>query len=292
MRSNVCVIWLTVVLVSSPLAGAEVGYRLTGNVTQLGSTQPYGIPIPIGTSVTIQFVYDPSRPATHPNSTCDCLGYQQDHINGFWAEFGGVRVQADSYLVQVSNNIQFPGQQPYDSFSVAFSNAFSPPLAEDLIVEELSRTTGLLSFTLSGDSNLFAGPSLPQSLNPGGFSFPSRFNAFADNGDSSVEVLYTLNSLQPIELLTSDHDLDGDVDGRDFIIWQRYFSKNGQNGDSNFDGHVDSLDLDEWQFQYGESTNSLIATGIPEPSTFSSSIVLLLVYLFHRSANSGKGYSN
>jgi hypothetical protein len=292
MRSNVCVIWLTVVLIPSPLIGAEVGYRLTGSVTQLGSTQPYGIPIPIGTSVTIQFVYDSSRPATHPNPTCDCLGYQQDHINGFWAEFGGVRVQANSYLVQISNNIQFPGQQPFDSFSVAFSSTFSPSLAEDLIVEELSRTTGLLSFTLSGNSNLFAGPTLPQSLNSSSFSFPSRFNAFADNGDSSVEVLYTLNSLQPIELLTSDHDLDGDVDGRDFIIWQRYFSKNGQNGDGNFDGHVDSLDLDEWQFQYGESTNSLIAKGIPEPSTFSSSIVLLLGYLFHRSANSGKGYSN
>jgi hypothetical protein len=276
MKKISCLVWGAAVLAVFSASGAEVGYRLTGGVSQLGSTHPYGINIPVGTSVAIQFVYDNSRPATHSNSTCDCWGYQQDHINGFWADFGGVRVQADSYVVQVSNNIQFSGQPPFDSFSVAFSNTFSPPLADNLKVEGLPRTTGLLSFTLSGNSSMFADSALPPSLNPNSFSLPSRFNAFADNMDSSVEVLYTLNSFQSVGLLTSDHDLDGDVDGRDFLTWQRYYASSGQNGDSNFDGIVDALDLAEWQSHYGESDNSMIAESVPEPPVASAVMILIL----------------
>jgi glucose/arabinose dehydrogenase len=75
---------------------------------------------------------------------------------------------------------------------------------------------------------------------------------------------------------SADFDDDGDVDGRDFLIWQRnsnavgYFSA----GDANHDGFVDSADLTIWQDQYGTQSPLLSASAaIPEPATLA--LVLL-----------------
>lgn len=70
---------------------------------------------------------------------------------------------------------------------------------------------------------------------------------------------------------SADFDADGDVDGRDFLVWQRGFGLGDQTdnslGDANFDGDIDELDLAVWQEQFGEST-ALISTAIPEPSSY------------------------
>lgn len=63
---------------------------------------------------------------------------------------------------------------------------------------------------------------------------------------------------------TGDFDGDGDVDGRDFLAWQRgYGTTTGaaqSDGDSNADGDVDAGDLATWQDSYGQTTNSPLAT--------------------------------
>lgn len=68
---------------------------------------------------------------------------------------------------------------------------------------------------------------------------------------------------------SADFDGDGDVDGRDFIVWQRGFGLGDQNdnslGDANFDGDINELDLAVWQEQFGESTPEIIA--VPEPGS-------------------------
>ncbi len=72
----------------------------------------------------------------------------------------------------------------------------------------------------------------------------------------------------------ADFDNDGDVDGADFLIWQRGFGIGTQNfeGDADFSGNVDGTDLAIWQNLYG--TGPLAAIGsVPEPS----SVMLLLV---------------
>ncbi len=52
----------------------------------------------------------------------------------------------------------------------------------------------------------------------------------------------------------ADFDLDGDVDGRDFLAWQRGFGLNGtasrSDGDANKDANVDAADLDIWEQEY------------------------------------------
>jgi hypothetical protein len=68
----------------------------------------------------------------------------------------------------------------------------------------------------------------------------------------------------------ADFDGDGDIDGRDFLIWQRGFGGEASltTGDANDDGTVDALDLAIWQAQYA-NVPELVATNVavPEPST-------------------------
>jgi CSLREA domain-containing protein len=58
-------------------------------------------------------------------------------------------------------------------------------------------------------------------------------------------------------LFNADFDGDGDIDGRDFLIWQRgYGRKSGaaqSDGDATVDGRVDGVDLVVWQGTYGET---------------------------------------
>jgi hypothetical protein len=49
------------------------------------------------------------------------------------------------------------------------------------------------------------------------------------------------NDVTLFATLPGDFDLDGDVDGRDFLVWQRGGSPNG----------INSGDLALWQAQYG-----------------------------------------
>ena len=72
-----------------------------------------------------------------------------------------------------------------------------------------------------------------------------------------------------------DFDLDGDVDGNDFLIWQNgYGTASGATvwkGDTDHDGDVDGNDFLAWQNNYGSSV--LIGLGdasfatVPEPGT-------------------------
>jgi hypothetical protein len=98
--------------------------------------------------------------------------------------------------------------------------------------------------------------------------------------------------------LDGDFDLDGDVDGRDLMIWQRNYgygdglALGGEvtalrtHGDTNGDWKVDGLDLADWQANYG-SGGSLAAstTAVPEPATIA--IIMPLGYLLIRHRRHG-----
>lgn len=69
---------------------------------------------------------------------------------------------------------------------------------------------------------------------------------------------------------SGDFNRDGDVDGRDFLAWQRNvglatgvtFAK----GDANHDGEINATDLAIWQTQYANGSLAGLST-VPEPST-------------------------
>lgn len=73
---------------------------------------------------------------------------------------------------------------------------------------------------------------------------------------------------------SADFDNDGDVDGRDFLTWQRNFGKlvnaTHAQGDADGDGDVDADDVLVVRAQYGpvvETPPLLVVTAIPEPAT-------------------------
>jgi hypothetical protein len=95
------------------------------------------------------------------------------------------------------------------------------------------------------------------------------------SGGLFFDVLYGPNAVTLMVSILGDFDLDGDVDGADFLAWQRGESPHP----------LSSSDLNDWRENFGNVASSMNAasTGIPEPSSF----VLLLgmaALLFRRHA--------
>jgi hypothetical protein len=66
---------------------------------------------------------------------------------------------------------------------------------------------------------------------------------------------------------TADFDLDDDVDGADYLTWQRNLGLTGSatlaDGDANGDHNVSAADLAIWQSQFAAATS---AAAVPEPN--------------------------
>ena len=75
---------------------------------------------------------------------------------------------------------------------------------------------------------------------------------------------------------SADFDTDGDVDGADFLAWQRGFgtaSPTPSEGDADFDADVDAADLGIWQTNFGSRT-PLLATATSGPSPVASAAMI------------------
>jgi len=88
-----------------------------------------------------------------------------------------------------------------------------------------------------------------------------------DNSDyisTNTVVSLEIESSTPVSpgLDTADFDEDGDVDGKDFLQWQRGFNVASLaglgHGDANFDGDIDAADEMIWEGQFGVSASPSI----------------------------------
>lgn len=116
------------------------------------------------------------------------------------------------------------------------------------------------------------------------FNWSAAFNtvyfgwsSLANPGGTNTNIAY-FDNFRVTELpeeSSADFDADGDVDGNDFLIWQRGFGSAGglDQGDANGDGSVDELDLDVWKTQFGSAPISAAANSIPEPSALPLAVV-------------------
>ncbi len=79
-------------------------------------------------------------------------------------------------------------------------------------------------------------------------------------------VLMGLSS-ETVAVDDADFDGDNDVDGADFLIWQRNLGAGSTQttGDANGDGLVNASDLAIWQNQYGTTPAAGAAGAVPEP---------------------------
>ena len=84
---------------------------------------------------------------------------------------------------------------------------------------------------------------------------------------TSLSVLINPDATLDVADPNADFDGDGDIDGADFLTWQRNLGSGTSppQGDADNDGDVDGEDLVVWETQYGDSPNSIAAT-VPEPS--------------------------
>jgi beta-glucanase (GH16 family) len=96
------------------------------------------------------------------------------------------------------------------------------------------------------------------------------FNQPASDGGAIHldDVSFTNLDLQ----FNADADGDGNVDGADFLSWQRGLGLNDgttvADGDFNYDGRVDANDLAVWRTQLGVSLSTMAAaTSVPEPAS-------------------------
>lgn len=90
------------------------------------------------------------------------------------------------------------------------------------------------------------------------------------NGTGIGDLHYDqITGLPPGVADNADFDSDGDVDGKDFLIWQRGYGSGTTRaqGDANSSGTVTGADLLVWQDQYG-GTGGFAAIAVPEPMTF------------------------
>jgi hypothetical protein len=99
----------------------------------------------------------------------------------------------------------------------------------------------------------------------------ARFGAISGN-TAIVYAMNTNNGIQAYTLTltdsavdTADFDDDGDVDGADFLTWQRNNGAVGNGtlatGDANMDMNVDAADLAVWQAQFAMPP----IAAVPEP---------------------------
>jgi hypothetical protein len=75
----------------------------------------------------------------------------------------------------------------------------------------------------------------------------------------------------------ADFDQDGDIDGADFLTWQRGNgisdgSADLEDGDANDDGDVNGDDLAIWETQFGTAT--VAANPVPEPATWGLALMM------------------
>jgi predicted phosphodiesterase len=93
------------------------------------------------------------------------------------------------------------------------------------------------------------------------------YSTYLNQWNTSPDTFYDI-VLSPI--LAGDYDSDNDVDGADFLVWQRGFGSTTQlAADGNHDGQVNADDLTIWQNNYGTSLNASLSTleSVPEPAT-------------------------
>lgn len=113
----------------------------------------------------------------------------------------------------------------------------------------------------------------------------SDINFTSSNDPAAADLLFSLVDNIEVTAITAmdnaDFDGDSDVDGKDFLAWQRGFGINDgsaqpADGDATGDGNVDGDDLLVWQTQYATPLSVNLAA-VPEPTTWASLAVAALL---------------
>ncbi|MDC0935312.1 VCBS repeat-containing protein [Pirellulales bacterium] len=144
---------------------------------------------------------------------------------------------------------------------------FAPGFWVDLIDAPYgSINFNIVDFNQDGDADILVDTSHRYTVFTDG-SFLQH--GYADGSLIDVQSLAELTAVA-----SGDYNMDGVVDGADFVVWQRSLGQqitDGTGADGDGDGIVGPGDLQVWQSRYGETTGALVggqSSGqpVPEPS--------------------------
>jgi hypothetical protein len=191
------------------------------------------------------------------------------------SQFFGQELEVTNYdaLGQKINYTTTSGLSVYGTISIPI--LFTIGTSYDFQLSANATTASIFGPVINNSSmNLYAQSQLSLQLDSQLFSFPED----AD-GDPAYKAYYCSEGSPPgftpflgeinLPTIPGDFDYDGDVDGRDFLIWQRGESANP----------FSAGDLEDWQTNYGTGLLSTV-TAVPEPSTAIVAVLALSLLIY------------
>ncbi len=185
------------------------------------------------------------------------IGWDLDAQGGGAAFYNG-QLKAD-YVADDANtyNVNGPASGMFTGLSFAFDNGaqFYNSEYPDVIAATGGSVVNLLYSTGGVAGVQYANTGTGAQVVT--FGFPFETITTAANRTAVMDRVLEYFGFALVVVPTGDFDDDGDVDGADFLLWQRGLgtmpnAAPGQ-GDSNLDGTVDAADLAVWSGQYGLS---------------------------------------
>jgi hypothetical protein len=138
---------------------------------------------------------------------------------------------------------------------------------EGLVLHELGHALGL--------DHAPTGPLSVMYNGPGAYQYLNRY--------PSTDDIAGIRRLYGPTPTPGDFDLDNDVDGADFVIWQTNFPKTSGGylnvGDADNDGDVDGADFVVWQTNFPTSPPEGVSP-VPEPASWSLILTAVGAFVF------------
>ncbi len=244
-------------LVPHSVAAAPWRFEFSGQVDDLITITVFGHDVAPGTAVQGWVVADPSAVAT----TWGILtSYRHQVPRGLHVTFGDLVVEADEYLIDVTNNPAGP-----DLLRIANGVISSPTPEFPLRVDGQLQTGVLMLFLRDVEGQLLEGAGIPPSVDIALADHPAA--VLTDRpGKQAPQVQATLAQwTTAAHVPTGDYDGSGAVDGGDLLLWQRTFGSTAAlAADGDGDGVVGTSDLSLWRSAYGSTS----AVAVPEPASW------------------------
>jgi hypothetical protein len=170
---------------------------------------------------------------------------------------------------------------PGDSLAIRLGGT-APTQFDSLTVGGDAALAGSLSVSLTGGFTL--APSQSFTIVDVAGSLTGGFNGLAEGGlvgnfgGTNLLITYSGGDGNDVTLLSAlpgDFDLDGDVDGSDFLKWQRGESPRPSS----------AADLADWEANYGFPPLTAVSTAVPEPASCVLLLAVLVVMATGRAQN-------
>lgn len=195
----------------------------------------------------------------------------------------GLRLVNDTGVTLTEFTLQYNGEQWRADNANAQKLEFGWKVRATTVQESDFNAVSALDFTSpvlgtgnglgNGDGKAAIGPATVTGINWGpGEHLWLRWADMNDDGlDHGLAIDDVVFSASAAVGGSADFDDDNDVDGADFLIWQRGVSiDDGSalpvNGDATGEGNVDGDDLAVWKSQFGQPSSLANIQAVPEPS--------------------------